>query len=370
MKQILREARIVLVCGKGGVGKTTLSAAAALQVARTGRRTLVCTIDPARRLANALGISKLADAPRRLPAAALRKAKLPETLELYASMLDTKRVFDEVIQRHAGGPDAAQRILDNPFYQLVSNYLTGSQEYMAVERLHQLHDEGKYECIVLDTPPSRHALDFLEAPRRITEFLESGFLGWILRPTAETGIGFLRGAGRKLISVVTKLLGSDLVHQVSDFFRAFEHMAPGFDERAKQVRELLQSDATAFLAVTTPTPRALAETRILVRRLHESGFPVRGVVFNRVACDWEAAPPRGRSREKPTPLPAELRPLLTTNFQQLQALARRDRAEIEATLAELPPNLVRVLIPDHAVEVRTLAGLARLGRQLCAVGKA
>ncbi len=360
----LQDARVVLVCGKGGVGKTTLSAALALALARAGRRTLVCTIDPARRLANALGVTHLADKPRRIPAESLRRANLPPGIDLHASMLDTKRVFDEVVGKYSADADAARRILENPFYQLVSNYLAGSQEYMAVERLYQLHEERAYDCIVLDTPPSRHALDFLEAPKRISDFLESGFLGWILRPTARTGLHFLAGAGAKLVGAVMELLGSSLVERVSDFFRAFEHMAPGFEERASKVRTLLRSDVSRFVAVTTPTPRALGETRVLLTRLHETGFPVTGVVFNRVATDWKARGNRGGPGGAPLDLPDDLRAILRRNLRQLQELAVRDRAGIARLLQSLPCPVAVATVPDHALEVKTLAALARVGAHL------
>ncbi|MBI3271559.1 MAG: ArsA family ATPase [Planctomycetes bacterium] len=370
MKSALRHARVVLVCGKGGVGKTTVSAALAVQAAREGRKTLVCTIDPARRLANALGVSRLSDRPRRLPAAWLSRAGLPANLDLSAAMLDTKRVFDEVVLRHAPSPAAARRILDNPFYQAVSNYLAGSQEYMAVERLHELAQAGGYDRIVLDTPPSRHALDFLDAPRRLTDFLETGFLGWILKPTVNAGVEFLAGTGAKALDVVVDLLGSELLRSVSDFFRAFQGMYPGFQERARAVRRLLRSSETAFVLVTTPAPRALAETRLFVTRLREFGFPVRGVIVNRVAPDLRAGEGKGPAGRPSAgggargAVPAGLAGALERNLRELRALARRDRARVDAALAELPRDLATAEVPDHAVEVKDLAGLAGMADRI------
>ncbi|MBI5367253.1 MAG: ArsA family ATPase [Planctomycetes bacterium] len=371
MREIVRHARVVLVCGKGGVGKTTISAAVALEAARAGRRTLVCTIDPARRLANALGITRLSDRPRRLPTAGLRRARLGPDTALWAAMLDTKRVFDEVVRRHAPTPEAGERILANPFYQAISNYLAGSQEYMAVERLHQLHEAGEYDCIVLDTPPSRHALDFLDAPRRLTEFLETGFLGWILRPTVDAGVGFLGKTGAQALERMVDLLGSDLLRAVSEFFKAFQGMYPGFQERARKVRHLLRSSETVFLAVSTPAPRALAETRVLAARLKESGLPVRGVIFNRVAADWSGdylvrdrggrRGPAGEGGQAAAAAPrGALAAALVRNLRELNGRARRDRAALAAAETVLPRGLAFARVPDQAGEVKDLAGLARL----------
>ena len=278
----LASRRLVICCGTGGVGKTTISAAIALRLAQGGARTVVVTIDPARRLATALGMSGLSDEPRRVPADAQLGAGAGE---LWALQLDAKATFDRLVGRYAADDEARERILGNRIYRHLSGAVAGAQEYMAVERLHELVDEGGFECIVLDTPPATNALDFLDAPQRITRFIEGRALRMLLRPGAVAGgIGWkiLHAGSGTVLSLLERLTGAQMLRDVGDFLAAFDGMYQGFADRASAVRDLLLSDRSGFVVVAAAEPDSLGQAVALSRRLAEDGFPLAGVVLNRV----------------------------------------------------------------------------------------
>jgi len=268
--------RHVIVCtGAGGVGKTTTAAALAIEAAGRGRRTIVLTIDPARRLAQSLGLSRLSTAPR----------SVPDVDGLDAMMLDMKRTFDEIVERHASSPDRVQRIMDNRFYQQLSASLAGTQEYMAMEKLYDLHEIGRYDCIVIDTPPTRNALDFLDAPRRLTDFLEGRFLKMFLSPGLTAGRFATRavGVGTGLfMRAASRITGAVVLEDLAEFFHSFEGMYDGFKTRAQSVYRLLQQPGSAFVVVSSPEPPALREAGYFLHRLARDGMPTAGVVVNRV----------------------------------------------------------------------------------------
>ncbi|HSK96702.1 MAG TPA: ArsA family ATPase [Euzebyales bacterium] len=268
--------RHVIVCtGAGGVGKTTTAAALGIEAARRGRRTIVLTIDPARRLAQSLGLSRLDTSPR----------AVDDVAGLDAMMLDMKRTFDEVVQRYAGTSARAERILANRFYQQMSGSLAGTQEYMAMETLYDLHETGAYDCIVIDTPPTRNALDFLDAPKRLTDFLEGRFLKMFLSPGLAAGRLATRAVGLgtgMFMRAASRITGAGVLADLADFFQSFEGMYEGFKERAQAVYRLLQHPASAFVVVSSPEPPALREAGFFLRRLARDGMPTAGVVVNRV----------------------------------------------------------------------------------------
>jgi anion-transporting ArsA/GET3 family ATPase len=270
------ESRHVIVCtGSGGVGKTTSAASIAVSAARAGRRTIVLTIDPAKRLAQSLGLSALDNTPR--------KVKGVDGLE--AMMLDMKHTFDEVIDRHASDPQRASRIKGNRFYQQLSNSLAGTQEYMAMEKLYDLHNTEQYDCIVIDTPPTRNALDFLDAPKRLTDFLEGRFLRMFLAPGLAAGKIATRAAGfgaGLFMKAASRLTGQAVLGDLAEFFQSFEGMYDGFKQRAQSVYRLLQSPDSAFVVVASPEAPALREARYFLQRLAQDGMPTAGLVVNRV----------------------------------------------------------------------------------------
>lgn len=273
--------RIVVCCGAGGVGKTTTAAALALRAAERGRRAVVITVDPARRLAQSMGLTELDNTPRPVPLPPPTEGAPPGTAtgSLHAMMLDMKRTFDEVVREHAD-PERARQILANPFYQALSTGFSGTQEYMAMEKLGQLSQSDEWDLIVVDTPPSRSALDFLDAPKRLGRFLD-GRLIRFLSP-AGTGAFRLLGAGMNMVgSVVGKIVGTRLLNDLRSFVAAFDTVFGGFQERAERTYRLLRTPGTAFVVVAIPDTDAMREASYFVERLGRDSMPLAGLVVNR-----------------------------------------------------------------------------------------
>ena len=361
----------VCVCaGAGGVGKTTVAAAIAAGVAARGKRVVVVTIDPARRLATSLGIPELANEARLVEPERLEAAGLAADGELWAMMLDPKRTFDELVKRRA--PDAATRdaVLSNRIYQELSNAVAGSQEYMAMEKLYELHEEGGYDLLVLDTPPSRNALDFLDAPERLARFIDSRSLQFFLAP-GRRGLRILgRGTG-VLFGVLKRVTGIDLLKDLSDFFQSFGDMAEGFTERANRVNGLLTSRAATFLLVTSPQSESMEEAEFFRSRLLDDGMPFGGAVVNRVhdlalaAEDAEAVDERARlERDLAAALSDGLAAKVARNFENYRALARHDRDAVERLRDRLGRGESLILVPYLDEDVHDLRGLAAVGEHL------
>jgi anion-transporting ArsA/GET3 family ATPase len=275
--------RIIVCCGAGGVGKTTTSAALGVRAAERGRHVCVLTIDPARRLAQSMGLNQLDNTPRVVAGIGVDAGG-----SLSAMMLDMKRTFDEIVEQHAD-PDRAQQIFANSFYQTLSTSFAGTQEYMAMEKLGQLHREaaatGEWDLIIVDTPPSRSALDVLDAPKRMGSFLDGRFIRLLTSPAKSGGRAYLRviGAGVGLVSgAVTKVLGAQLLADLQTLVSALDTVFGGFRDRADQTYGLLQADGTAFLVVAAPDRDALREASYFVERLQEDSMPLAGLVLNRV----------------------------------------------------------------------------------------
>jgi anion-transporting ArsA/GET3 family ATPase len=276
---VLDSAAILVCTGAGGVGKTTTAAALALRAAERGRRTVVLTIDPARRLAQSMGLTELDNTPRRVagtdPAAGG---------SLDAMMLDMKRTFDEIVLTHAE-PGKAEAIFANPFYQALSSSFAGTQEYMAMEKLGQLQATGDYDLVVVDTPPTRSALDFLDAPERMTTFLDGRMIRILLAPAKAGGKAYLKvvSAGFAVFTgVLTKIIGVGVLQDVSQFVGALETMFGGFRERAQATYDLLEAPGTSFVVVAAPERDALREASYFVERLAQESMPLAGLVVNRV----------------------------------------------------------------------------------------
>jgi anion-transporting ArsA/GET3 family ATPase len=273
--------RIIVCCGSGGVGKTTTAAALGLRAAERGRHVVVLTVDPARRLAQSMGLTSLDNTPRPVP---LPDAHGDAGGSLHAMMLDMKRTFDEIVEAHSD-PDRAAQILANPFYQSLSSSFAGTQEYMAMEKLGQLRRADEWDLIVVDTPPSRSALDFLDAPQRLSRFLDGRLIRLLTAPTRASSRAYLKvvNAGFGMFTgVVTKVLGTQLLRDVQTFVAAFDTMFGGFRERAEDTYRLLQTPGTAFLVIATPEPDALREASYFVERLSQDRMPLAGLILNRV----------------------------------------------------------------------------------------
>jgi anion-transporting ArsA/GET3 family ATPase len=371
---VLAGKSICVCAGAGGVGKTTVAAAIAAGMAARGKRVVVVTIDPARRLATSLGIPDLGNEERLVEPQRLEAAGLAPNGELWAMMLDPKRTFDELVERRA--PDAATRdaVLSNRIYQELSNAVAGSQEYMAMEKLYELHEEGGYDLLVLDTPPSRNALDFLDAPERLARFIDSRSLQFFLAP-GRRGLRILgRGTG-VLFGVLKRVTGIDLLADLSDFFQSFGDMAEGFTERANRVNQLLTSRAATFLLVTSPQSESMEEAELFRSRLLDDGMPFGGAVVNRVhdlglAADGDAkaggdaGEHADLERELAGALGDSLAAKVVRNFEDYRALATHDRASVERLRDRLGRGESLILVPYLDEDVHDLAGLAAVGEHL------
>ena len=364
--ELLADKRVCICGGSGGVGKTTISAAIAMGMAAEGRKVAVVTIDPAKRLANSLGLEELGNEPRLVDPAVFEAAGVEMKGELWAMMLDAKRTFDEVIERLAP-PDERTRddILANRIYQELSNAVAGSQEYTAMSKLYDLDRDHDFDLLVLDTPPSRNALDFLDAPDRLTQFLEGRALQVFLRPTGLATRIVGRGTG-VVFSVLKRVTGVDLLQDLSVFFRSLGGLIDGFKERAKQVNALLADSETVFLLVTSPEREPIDEAIFFWRKLKAARMPFGGVLVNRVHHD-EA--PDANAEEVAATLEGELGPKLAAkvaeNFRDYQVLARRDHANIERLAGKLDDRRL-VLLPYLDEDVHDAGGLARINRFLFA----
>jgi anion-transporting ArsA/GET3 family ATPase len=303
--------RIIVCCGSGGVGKTTSAAALGLRAAERGRHVVVLTVDPARRLAQSMGLSSLDNTPRLVAGTQAEAAGG----SLHAMMLDMKRTFDEIVEAHAD-PDRAVQILANPFYQSLSSSFAGTQEYMAMEKLGQLRRADEWDLIVVDTPPSRSALDFLDAPQRLGRFLDGRLIRLLTGPTKTGGRAYLKlvTTGFSMVTgVITKVIGVQLLRDVQTFVAAFDTMFGGFRERAEDTYRLLQAPGTAFLVIATPEPDALREASYFVERLTSDQMPLAGLVVNRV--HRSAAPQLSAARSLAAAEALEVVPLLAGSGQ-------------------------------------------------------
>ena len=357
-----RETKIIICCGSGGVGKTTTSAAVALRAAEAGRKVVVLTIDPARRLAQSLGVGELDNTPR--PVSMIDTAAGGS---LDAMMLDMKGTFDDVVLAHST-PEKAAAILQNQFYVALSSEFSGTQEYMAMEKLGQLHTEaeatGRWDLIVVDTPPARSALDFLDAPEHLSALLDGRFLRVLLHPTR--GPLRLMGAGFSMISAaMTKILGAQIISDVQTFVRAFEALFGGFRQRATSTFELLSSRHSTFLVVATPQHDALREAEYFVDRLTEEGMPLSGMVLNRVhTCALAISPARALS------LAEDLAG--TSAVLEVEALRRHANLmrmiETETRMMErfavARPTVAQTQVQSLPTDVTDLAALRRVGALL------
>ena len=375
----LIERRKVLICvGSGGVGKTTTSAVIGLQAALMGKKVLVLTIDPAKRLANSLGIDAIGHTRQQIPLERFEAIDLHPPGEMWAMMLDMKEAFDHLVHRDAPSPEAAEEILTNRFYQYFSTSLAGTQEYAACERIHELDAEGYFDLIVLDTPPTTHALDFLDAPRRLSDAVGSRALQWMYKP------GILSGRpGRGLLSVGTsyvmrtlgKFTGGELLRDLSIFLKSFSVLFEGFDERARAVQDLLKSDRTSFVVVTAPDTLTVEEALYFYDQLGEDALEVDGFVVNRVHPHWVESPieearhslsngllelaslsPQEDSDPPRTDL-GLLQELLEENALQLQLRATQDAGSIETMQDRLPDTIAIVQVPYFNHDIHSLRGL-------------
>ena len=330
-----------MCCGPGGVGKTTVAAALAVEGARRGRRTVVVTIDPAKRLADALGLASLSETPKRID------GDWPG--ELWALMLDARSTFDGLVSRYAADPAQAEVILQNRFYRNIAGALSGTQEYMAMEKLFELHGDDRFDLVVVDTPPTRSALDFVDAPRRLTRFLDNRLFRLLMLP-ARTGLRAVNVATQAFLRTIGRVVGTEVVSDAVTFFQAFEGMEEGFRRRAQRVQELLVDPCTAFILVSAPRRDAARETEFFAEKLGEAGIAVEALVVNRMHPRFPSVGP------PPLEQPA-LAPFYR-NLSELTRLADGEEAHVATLAARLGAPAVRV--PELDTDVHDLPGLTRV----------
>jgi anion-transporting ArsA/GET3 family ATPase len=362
----LLEGKRVCVCGgSGGVGKTTTSAVIALGMAAQGAKVAVVTIDPARRLANALGLQELENEPRQVEPNRLADSGLEIEGELWAMMLDPKRTFDELIERIAPTPERAEEVKANRVYSELSTAVSGSQEFTAVAKLYDLEREGDFDLLVLDTPPSRNAMDFLDAPGRLTSFLEGRALKAFLRPTG-FGMRVLGRGAAPVLSGLRKVTGVDLITDLSTFFALLGDMTRDFSLRAQQVDEMLHAPTTAFMLVTSAQTEPIEEAVWFARTLEESELPLAGIVVNRMHHDLlGGAEPGDLAAELAAILDPELAARVAENFADYHVLARRDERNVARLRTELEHQPL-LLVPHLDDDVHDIDGLLRVHRYLFA----
>jgi len=389
---VIADHEVIVCAGSGGVGKTTTAAAIGLLAAEAGRRCIVLTIDPAKRLADALGISELGNEPKEVAIgksgtlsaksgtlsaksgtlSAKSGALSAKSGALSAMMLDQKGAWDALVERYAESEEARERILANAFYQNLSSTFAGSQEYMAIEQLAQLHDSGVYDLIVVDTPPTHHALDFLDAPQRLGNFLDRRVMKWFVRPSMSAGWSGFQVVNRTAGSLLRRLedaTGVKALADVSEFFHAMSSLFEGWDERVQRVEALLRSRDSAFFLVATPEEQVLSEADYFCSKIEEHSITLRGVLFNRVQTELAPHLERIDESEISTVIgdavtsPSICRRLVQ-NFARYETQARGDQLRIEQFRADLAPTLPVASIPNFDQDLHDLDGLRRVGEFL------
>jgi len=370
--ELVEQRHIVICCGTGGVGKTTTAATLAIEGARRGRDTVVVTIDPAKRLANTLGIAYLSNTAHEIP----RERWDPDGTvsgdgRLHALMLDTKTTFDQLVQKYAVNEEQSDQILENRFYRNIAGALSGTQEYMAMEKLYELHDSGGFDLIVVDTPPTRHALDFLDAPRRLTRMLDNRVFRLLMVPTRTTlRVGSF--AAQAFLRTISRVVGTEPVDDVVSFFRSFEGMEQGFRERAALVTDLLAAQETAFVLVTSPRRDAVEEAEFFAARLVDGDFSVDALVVNRVHphyCDIDPVTLRARAIElgaRDDPASARLAARYA-NLAEFEEVAARERREL-AGLEERLGHASVAHVPELGYDVHDFTALRAVGEHLLGTG--
>ena len=383
LEQLLAAKEILVCCGSGGVGKTcTAAAAAAMAAVSLGGKVLVLTVDPARRLADALGLAGLGNTERAVPEEAFKRAGVEPRGELWAAMIDTKQSWDELVNDHAPDRATARRIIENPLYRTISGRFVQSHEYIAMERLYQAHSSGRYDLIVVDTPPTRNAVDFLAAPDRMADFFSSRLLRWLTVPSRSRMVNM---ATRPFYQVAERVLGSQFLQDITEFFLLFQTMYSGFVDRARAVTRLLHDRRTTFLVVTTLEPAPLREAELFVSALADQRFHLGALVLNKVLPAYLLDPAASRVAERlcaeapalaerlgegpdadeperlAPPAVARVLRVVAESFLNFSVVAKRE-AEQRAELARVPN--VMVSVPYFDSDIYELAGVLRLGHVL------
>jgi anion-transporting ArsA/GET3 family ATPase len=368
LDHLVDEGHIVVCCGTGGVGKTTTAAVLALAAARRGRDAVVVTIDPAKRLADTMGLAELGDQAHEVPRTRWDDGCAAAGGRLSALMLDTRATFDGLVRRYAEDEDQAARILRNRFYRNIAGALSGTQEYMAMEMLHELHEDGGYDLIVVDTPPTRHALDFLDAPQRLLRLLDNRIFRLLMMPT-RAYMRVASAAVQRFLRTTGKVIGGEVLDDIVAFFRAFEGMEPGFRGRAARVAELLEAPTTGFVLITTPRRDAVDEAEYFAERLREAKLSVAALIVNRVHPDFGVEGPVTGLRARAEALDragGEATARLAeryANLAEYAGLGQRERRQLGEVGARIGATTV-AYVPSLTHDVIDFDALTAVGEHL------
>lgn len=354
---VITDSRIIVCCGSGGVGKTTTAAAIALQASSGGRRVVLITIDPAKRLADALGLTHLTNDPMKI-------SQPGDRGELWAMMLDARATFDDVIRQQARSEDQVRRILENPFYNNIASRLSGSQEYMAAEKLYELFNDSRFDLVVVDTPPTREALDFLDAPQKLINFLDHRVYRWMMAP-ARGGLKVLNLAAQPILRTLGRVIGADVLADAINFFHAFEGIENGFRQRADAVQSLLRSPSARYVVVTTPRQDTVAEAMYFDDQLERAGIAVTGIILNRLQPTFgsESAGDARAAADQADAAGDHTTAVLQRNVAHLRQLAEAERVAI-APLLDATNSAVVARLYQRSEDVHDLDAIADLGREL------
>ena len=370
LAEVLGSHRVVVTVGSGGVGKTTTAAAMAVQAAMDGRKVLCLTIDPARRLANSLGLDEMTTSEQDVPTALFETHGLRCKGSLSAMMLDTKRTFDDLVERHASNVEARDRILNNQIYKYVASSLAGTQEYMAMEKLHEVRKDPTWDLVVLDTPPTASALDFLTAPERLIDAIDSPAMRWFLQVFEGAGkeaFGLVGRGATVLLRGIGKITGIEFLEQVAEFVSGINDLFGGFKERAEQVSDALRSPEVAFVLVTSPDPLAIGEARFFSDKLQDAGMKREAIIINQVhtlipepKISEEAQLTELRETLPDSIDAADIYPRLSEALKVERRWAMADRVEVERLNEQVGSDTDIVEVPAFDEDVHDLAALAKV----------
>ena len=369
MTQLLSDKNLILVCGSGGVGKTTIAASLALKGASLGRKTIVLTIDPAKRLATSLGLGELSGEAKRINEKKLSALfGTPDPL-CFAMMLDTKRTFDQLVAKYAPSKEIEKKILNNKIYRHLSDMIAGSQEYMAMEKLYELTTEDKYDLIVIDTPPTTHAIDFLEAPQKMIDAIGHSMIHLLLKPAllaGKSGLKFFEKGSQMILKIFDRITGFAFLQDISEMLISFQELLGGFQGRAEEIKKILTQDETGFVLVSACEEKSVREAQFFSEKLTELNLPLAGIILNRIHPLYQIKPEEKDENQKEltSRVGAKLAAKMADCLDQFGPIARRDdnyRKELKRNLTE---KQFLATIPLFELDIHSLEGLHSLSLYL------